>query len=56
MKFDARKHNIYTVPPVNPGEPQGLGILDKEGYLIAYKRVNDNNLRDWDFVRADYLR
>jgi hypothetical protein len=54
MRFNPGKAKIWVVPPVNPGEYGGMAVLDNEGYLIAYKRKRDNDLRNWDFVRADF--
>ena len=56
MKFNPGKATIYTVPPVNPGETGGMAVLDDEGYLVAYKRVRDNKIREWDWVRNDFVQ
>lgn len=55
MKFDGRKAKIWEVPAAKSGESNGLAILDTDYKLIAYKVVANNDLRNWDWVRADYL-
>jgi hypothetical protein len=53
MKFDARNYKIWAVPPVNPQETGGMAVLGEDGRLIAYKRNRNNDLKNWDYVRAD---
>lgn len=49
MKFDGRQAKVFTL------SNGGAAVIDANNKLVAYKRKIDKDLRNWDYVRADFV-